>query len=131
MIKEDQVMGQIDFNEINRADTVDQTKQGELSIDESADVEQSSVELTDNIQEGSENIDESADVGQQGKEADEMVIVTYVGGGVWKDGRGELWSVNKVTDGIVDRRKYNKGVYDTRDDLKFMVRYGAMTVYIV
>lgn len=59
-------------------------------------------------------------------------VVTYIGGGNWIDEKGKKWSKQAVvgTD-IESAREYTDAEYQVREDLKFMVGYGAMTLVTV
>lgn len=125
-------MGQIDFNKI-KGNTGNQTESDELANVEPANAGQPSSELTDNTPEKPEDTNETGakEPDEQPQKGDAVVVVTYVGGGVWKDEEGKLWSANKLTDNIMSKRQYPKSVYEAREDLKFMVKYGAMQIYVV
>jgi hypothetical protein len=59
-------------------------------------------------------------------------VVSYIGGGIWVDQSGEKWARDDVpgTD-IKSAREYTDDKYQTRDDIKFMVAYGAMKLVTV
>jgi hypothetical protein len=59
-------------------------------------------------------------------------VVTYIGNGNWIDGVNEKWARQTVAGtGIMNSREYTDVEYQTREDLKFMISYGAMTVVTV
>lgn len=65
-------------------------------------------------------------------EQDQTCVVTYVAGGIWVDQNGAKWaSESREGTNIKNIRKYKKQDYDKRHDLRFMVKYGSMTVTIV
>lgn len=125
-------MGQIDFDKI-KGNTGNQAKSGELANSEPTNAGQPPVELTDSTSENTEDTNEAEKKTQdeQHKEGGAVVVVTYVGTSIWKDGEGKLWAANKMTDNIMSERQYPKDVYDAREDLKFMVKYGTMKISVV
>ena len=90
-----------------------------------------SAELIDNTSEGTEDINKTEEKKQtkaEDKEATGKVVVTYVGGGVWKDSKGELWASHDKASSIKSERQYTASEYEERNDIKFMVQYGSMKV---
>jgi hypothetical protein len=59
-------------------------------------------------------------------------IVTYIGGGHWIGSDGKVWARESMsgTD-IKNIREYDDEDFKSREDLKFMIGYGAMTVTTV
>ena len=91
-------------------------------------------ELINESTDKAEGIDETAPKQKQKKKKtieEGVVVVKYIGGGVWKDSEGEYWAKSDMTQDILCERQYAKSEYDTRDDLKFMVNYGSMQISIV
>lgn len=113
-------MGKIDINELK--------KSTELKESEPAETKAKSEELIDNASEPVEDINEIKEEPEAEKEEKESgkVIVRYAGNGTWKDSKGKLWAnMNKSKD-ILAERQFSKEEYETREDIKFMVSYGAM-----
>lgn len=116
---------------INIGDSAEVEK---LQTNEQAEPNEQPAELINNAMETSEDTNETteepkAETTEKKPEAEtsNKVVIRYVGGGVWKDSKGDLWaSVNK-SNNILSERQYTKDEYEKRSDIKFMVRYGAMT----
>ena len=125
-------MAQIDINKL-KGNNAELTKSNELSETEQVEAGQASAELTDNTSKTAEDTSETKEETQHEEEskAGTIVVVTYVGGGIWKDEAGKLWSAKNVTDNILSERQYSKEEYDKREDIKFMVGYGAMKISVV
>lgn len=58
--------------------------------------------------------------------SEEIVIVNYIGGGAWVDEKGYYWANENKSETILCERQYSKEEYEKREDIKFMVAYGAM-----
>ena len=125
-------MAQVDINKL-KGNNTELAKSNELNEIEQAETGQASAELTDNASETAEDTSETKGETPHEEEskAGTVVIVTYVGGGIWKDEAGKLWSAKNVTDNILSERQYSKEEYDKREDIKFMVGYGAMKISVV
>ena len=132
IIKEENKMAQVDINKL-KGNNAELAKSNELNETEQAETGQASAELTDNTSETAEDTSETKEETQHEEEskAGTVVVVTYVGGGIWKDEAGKLWSAKNVTDNILSERQYFKEEYDKREDIKFMVGYGAMKISVV
>ena len=95
------------------------------------------VELTDSALENSENVSETAKEKAEEKTEDVerlvgSVVLTYVGNGVWRDGKGKCWSrVDNKPANILSTRTLLVSEYEGREDLKFMVKYGEMKKTLV
>lgn len=104
-------------------------KSAELKASAPIETKVESVELTDNAVEKTEDTNEikqeTADEAST-EEAQAKVIVRYVGSGVWKDSHGKLWANENKTENILAERQYSQAEYKSREDIKFMVSYGAM-----
>ena len=127
-------MAQIDINKL-KGNNAELAKSNELNGTEQAETGQASAELTDNTSETAEGTSKTKTKEETPHEeeskAGTVVVVTYVGGGIWKDEAGKLWSAKNVTDNILSERQYSKEEYDKREDIKFMVGYGAMKISVV
>lgn len=132
IIKEENKMAQVDINKL-KGNNAELAKSNELSETEQAEIGQASAELTDNTSETAEDTSETKEETPHEEEskAGTVVVVTYVGGGIWKDEAGKLWSAKNVTNNILSERQYSKEEYDKREDIKFMVNYGAMKISVV
>lgn len=115
-------MAQIDMNKL-KAGTVNSNKAEELKASEQPKTGKQPVELTDNALEGQNDTDEIK-AKTEAEDRETMAVVRYVGSGVWKDSTGVVWKNN-------DNHKYLIPEYNKREDLKFMVGYGAMEVTFV
>lgn len=83
-------------------------------------------ELT-NTSEASEDTSET-----ESKDGVTRHVVTYVGSGHWIDSDGKVWArVSAKGTDIKNVREYDDEDLQSRDDLKFMIGYGAMTVTTV
>lgn len=59
-------------------------------------------------------------------------VVEYVGNSIWVDSNNDKWSKNDVKGtSIKSQRTYSAQDYESRDDLKFMVKYGEMKLTVV
>ena len=125
-------MAQVDINKL-KGNNAELAKSNELNETEQAETGQASAELTDNTSETAEDTNETKKETPHKEEskAGTVVVVTYVGGGIWKDEAGKLWSAKNMTNNILSERQYSKEEYDKRDDIKFMVGYGAMKISVV
>lgn len=68
---------------------------------------------------------------EQPKAEEKKVVVTYIGGGTWRDEKGMAWANEDRGERIMKTRQYTKSEYDKRADLHFMVKYKSMTAVIV
>ena len=126
-------MGQISIDEIKK-NTGNSAKPKELKTTEQAEVKTESTELIDNTSEKAEAISETepnAHAHAEKSEAGGKAVVTYIGKGIWRDANKELWAPNDKSDTIVSERQYTIDEYEKREDIKFMVGYGAMKVTYV
>lgn len=91
------------------------------------------VELTDGVSEKAEDNKETKPQAQpeQPKAEEKKVVVTYIGGGTWRDEKGMAWANEDRGERIMKTRQYTKSEYDKRADLHFMVKYKSMTAVIV
>lgn len=111
-------------------DKIKKPVQNSTELKESEHIEQAEtpikpVELMNNATEGHEDNDEID------KEEPTKAVVRYVGSGIWKDSNKELWSNEHKTSTIMAERTYSIDEYEGREDIKFMVGYGAMQVTFV
>lgn len=125
-------MAQVDINKL-KGNNAELAKSNELNETEQVETGQASAELTDNASETAEDTRETKEETPHEEESKTgtVVVVTYVGGGIWKDEAGKLWSAKNMTNNILSERQYSKEEYDKREDIKFMVGYGAMKISIV
>lgn len=125
-------MAQIDINKL-KGNNAELAKSNELNGNEQAETGQASAELTDNTSETAEDTSETKveTPHEEESKAGTVVVVIYVGGGIWKDEAGKLWSAKNMTNNILSERQYSKEEYDKREDIKFMVGYGAMKISVV
>jgi hypothetical protein len=121
-------MAQIDMNKINTkiGDSAeikksDNTEQAETSIETVESFDNATETTEDNSETTPKESEEATKTESNGK-----VVVTYVGNSIWKDANGELWASNKKSDNILSDRQYTIDEYEKREDIKFMVGYGAM-----
>lgn len=56
-------------------------------------------------------------------------LVSFVGNGVWTDAKGEMW--HRTNEKFVNKKTFTEKEYNEREDIKFMVGYGAMKLDIV
>lgn len=120
-------MGQIDMSKIKKG-TDNSAKIDELKTSEQAETNTESVGLIDNTSEDAEAISKADSEGtQENKEGTvNKVIVTYIGRGIWKDADKKLWASKDKSNNILSERQYSIDEYESREDIKFMVGYGAM-----
>ena len=125
-------MAQVDINKL-KGNNAELSKSNELNETEQAEAGHASAELTDNTSETAEDTSETKEETPHEEEnkAGTVVVVTYIGGGIWRDEAGKLWSAKNMTDNILSERQYSKEEYDKREDIKFMVGYGAMRISVV
>lgn len=133
-------MSKIDLNtkqEEVKTQTSNSTETEKLANVEPAKTQTQSAELTDNTSAKSENTqktDKQTNKAEQKTEDKKgTVVVTYIGSGVWKDESGELWAstIPASAGSIINERQYSASEYDSREDIKFMVGYGAMKATFV
>lgn len=123
-------MAQIDINKLKKT-TPNKTESTEFEHVEPTKTQPQFAELTDNTSKESENHSETDKKAEPTETKKAIAIVRYIGYGVWKDSRGELWANEDKTVNIVSQREYSADEYQERDDLRFMVGYGAMKMTIV
>lgn len=125
-------MAQVDINKL-KGNNPELAKSDELNKTEQTEAGQASAESIDNTSEKAENTNETKKETPHEEEskAGAVVVVIYVGGGIWKDEAGKLWSAKNMTNNILSERQYSKEEYDKREDIKFMVGYGAMKISVV
>lgn len=114
-------------------DTGDSAHVTELSNDKPTEAGQPPVELIDGTSEKAEDHKKTEPQAQpeQPKEEEKKVVVTYIGGGTWRDEKGCAWASEDRGERIMKTRQYKKSEYDQRKDLQFMVRYKSMTATVV
>ena len=124
-----------------QASTVESTKSTELDQLKQAETPQKSTELTNNTSKDTEDTNETAEQKAEepkgepktGKTAG-VVVVTYIGSGVWQDENGELWAPNArdlESGSILSERQYSAKEFEKREDIKFMIAYGSMKSTVV
>jgi hypothetical protein len=121
-------MAKIDMNEIKK-DTINSAEIEKSNDPKQAETDTKIDESTDNALKTAEDNSETATKTEDETnktEFDGKVVVTYVGGGIWKDSEGKLWASTKKSDNILNERQYTAEEYKNREDIKFMVSYGAM-----
>ena len=129
-------MAQIDINKL-KGNNPELAKSDELNKTEQTEAGQASAESIDNTLETAEDTNKTKEETKKETPHEEeskvgaVVVVTYVGGGIWKDEAGKLWSAKNMTNNILSERQYSKEEYDKREDIKFMVGYGAMKISVV
>lgn len=111
--------------------TQNSTESEELKQVAQAETPTELVKSIDNATESQKNIDETEAKTETSKTEETMAVISYIGNGVWKDSNGALWANTDKTPNIVRERKYGIDEYNEREDLKFMVGYGAMRVTFV
>lgn len=65
------------------------------------------------------------------KQSPNMVVIQYVGNGIYVDDHKDMWANSNKSKNIVQSRQYTADEYDKRKDLQFMVNYGEMKAIIV
>lgn len=94
-------------------------KSKELKTAKPAETPVDAKELIDNTSEGLENSHEIDKADEPTK-----AVVTYIGRGIWKDSKGVDWAHDKVHSFEIEE-------FEAREDLRFMIGYGAMKVSLV
>lgn len=80
---------------------------------------------TDNV----ETVEEKAEESHGNTDNINQVVIRYVGNGIWLDGHGEYWGRNNNNNTTIrNERIYSAAEYESRDDLRFMVKYNEMIV---
>lgn len=126
-------MGKIDINKVGKAtgNSAEIKKSDEVKP---AEAPIKSAESIDNANAGHEDTNEIKQETEQNNEVKPekgTVIVRYVGGGAWIDNKGCYWANEKKSENILNERQYSAEEYESRDDIKFMVAYGAMKSTVV
>lgn len=136
-------MSKIDLNAKEKATTEVKTQTGnsteveKLTNAEPAKTPAQPTELTDNTSDNSEDTQKTEEKAtEEPKKAGSntgTVVVTYIGSGIWKDETGALWAstVPASASTIINERQYSVDEYESREDIKFMVGYGAMKTIFV
>ena len=132
-------MGKINMNKVKET-TVNSTEIKELTDVKPAEAPIESAELTDDTSVNHEDTNEIKQENTDSKneetkaedtESNGTVIVRYVGGGAWIDEKGCYWANENKSNNILHERQYSKSEYESREDIKFMVAYGAMESTII
>lgn len=131
-------MGKINMNKVKET-TVNSTEIKELTGVKPAEAPIEPAELTDDTSVNHEDINEIKQENADNKneetkaevESNWTVIVRYVGGGAWIDEKGCYWANEDKSGNILHERQYSKSEYESREDIKFMVAYGAMESTII
>lgn len=109
---------------------VEELKNEELKTVDGTETAETSVELTDNTTKEPETAPEPEPMPEKEEpkepEHTKSMVVTYIGSGIWKDSENSLWAREDKGNAIRKTRIYPVGLYEKRDDIKFMVGYGAM-----
>lgn len=115
------------------AGTGNSAQVAELPNNKPTEAGQPPVELTDGTLEEAEDHKKTEPQAQpeQPKEEEKKIVVTYIGGGTWRDEKGCAWASEDRGERIMKTRQYKKSEYDQRKDLQFMVRYKSMTATVV
>lgn len=115
------------------AGTGNSAQVAELPNNKPTEAGQPPVELTDGTPEKAEDHKKTEPQAQPGqpKEEEKKVVVTYIGGGTWRDEKGCAWASEDRGERIMKTRQYKKSEYDQRKDLQFMVKYKSMTATVV
>ena len=108
--------------EIEKLDEVNQANTNEQSEQLIDDVSQTAGDDSKTTEEAEAKTDEAEEKKKTGK----TVVVRYIGNGIWKDGKGELWASENKSANILNERQYSINEYNDREDIKFMVKYGTM-----
>ena len=120
-------MAKIDMNKI-KENTINSTEVKESKTDKRTETAIKSKELTNNASEIATDNNETKQEPTKAikAEAGNKVIIRYIGSGIWKDSDGKFWASENKSDNILNERQYSISEYNKRDDIKFMVKYGAM-----
>lgn len=120
-------MAQLDMNKIGKG-TGNSAEIEELKTAEQAKADEQPAELTGNALEKAEDTNETKQQTQPETkdEGTGKVVVTYVGGGIWRDKEKKLWASEDKSANILSSRQYTEKEYEDRDDIHFMVKYGSM-----
>jgi hypothetical protein len=126
------IMGKINMNKAKET-TINSAEIEELTEVKPAEAPIESTESTDNTNTSHEDTNEiEQEKGEETKpEPNSTVIVRYIGGGVWIDEKGNYWANEDKSDNILHERQYSKAEYESREDIQFMVSYGAMKIITV
>ena len=125
-------MKQIDMDKVKK-DTINSAEIKKSSDVDHIEAGKQSVESIDNTSEEPKDINETKKepTTEAEDKATGKVVVTYVGGGVWKDSEGKLWASQDKAASIKSERQYTAEEYEKRNDIKFMVQYGSVKVTYV
>ena len=108
---------------------LDEIKDSETSAE--ANVQDNNQESIDNTQEGQDNtleikLDGDTEKPQKPTATMTKHIVTFIGNGIWMDNHGDSWHRGHHNENIKSEREYTDEEFVNRNDLKFMISYGAM-----
>lgn len=113
--------------------TINPTEIEELTEVKPAEAPIESAESIDDVNTSHEDTNETKqEKGEEAKpEPNGTVIVRYIGGGIWIDEKGNYWANEDKSNNILHERQYSKAEYESREDIQFMVSYGAMKIVTV
>ena len=128
-IKEEIIMAKVDMKEIMK-NTDNSAEINELKANEQAEANGEPAELIDNALKATEDTNEIDKEAEDGKGEEPKpsgkIVVRYIGGGIWKDSKGDLWASENKSVNILSERQYDADEFENREDIKFMLKYGAM-----
>ena len=112
------------------APTVKPVENEQLGEVKQVDTPIKSDELINNAEENKEDnneIDKESQAEKEEEQATGMVVVQYIGNGVYIDDHKDMWANVDKSKNILKSRQYTVDEYELRKDLQFMVKYGEMT----
>lgn len=108
---------------------VQSTKIEELKTSEAVGMPSDIQKLEGDAKERQEDIKETNTKTQE-KTDSKKHLVTFIGNGVWVDNNGIVWSRDK-RDNTISDMTFNSDEIVNRDDIRFMISYGAMKEVVV
>ena len=108
---------------------VQSTKIEELKTSEAVGMPSDIQKLDGDAKEGQEDIKETG-IKTQRKTDSKTHLITFMGNGVWMDNNGVAWSRDKRDNTISDMTFSTDEIAD-REDIRFMISYGAMKEVII
>lgn len=113
----------------NKSDNTKEQKATEQQVNEQNKSSDVSKAVKDNEK---PSVNAKAEQPKDNKIGGGKCIVEYVGNSIWVDSNNNKWSRNDVKGtSIKSQRTYSAQEYESRDDLKFMVKYGEMKLTVV
>lgn len=129
-------MGKVDLNKLQEVVTetkepvIDSAEINKLQDEKPTKAQQDTSNEQVNTEKESEDTQENKEDNKEQKTTKH--IVEYIGNGIWIDGKGQHWANHNVErTNIVSSQEFYDDEFNSREDIIFMIKYGAMKLRTV